>query len=154
MAGRKEFIGEGAFTAAAFAGAGALGAAGGEAGVGAGGGNEGERGEGLEAGGGGEGRGGRVARGRRSAGGNSHSHGRSDTCSSRMGGDYLVSAVAEWGADVFAAKVSDLLPLQAAAIKVCWIEGREVGVGQPRVVDVGVRIHEGRCARTFYQIRK
>lgn len=92
MAGRKEFIGEGGFTSAAFAGAGALGAAGVEAG-----------------GGGGE--------SRRSAG--KHL--------SRVGGNYLASAVAERRADVFAAKVCRLWPMQAPAIKLCWIEGREVG---------------------------
>lgn len=132
VVGHKEFIGEGGFTAAAFAGAGAFGAAEGRTGGGAGGRNEGERGVGLEAGGrqlGGGGRGGGVAREKGNVGSktNSHSHCHSNGRSSRKGGNYLVSAVTEWGADVFAAKVSDLLPLQAAAIKVCWIEGREVG---------------------------
>lgn len=131
VVGHKEFIGEGGFTAAAFAGAGALGAAEGGNGGGAGGRNEGEPGVGLEAGDRQLGRGGRgrVARGGGNVSGNtnSHSHCHSSGRSSRKAGSYLVSAVTEWGADVFAAKVADLLPLQAAAIKVCWIEGREVG---------------------------
>ena len=115
MAGRKEFIGEGGFTSAAFAGAGALGAAG----VEAGGDEEGvaERGRGRNRGGGGGGGGG----GRKNSPSHRHGH------FSRVGGNYLVSAVAERRADVFVAKVSRLWPMQAPALKLCWIEGREVG---------------------------
>lgn len=112
MTGRKEFIGEGGFTSAAFAGAGALGAAG------------------VEAKGGEEGVAGR-ARGRekgRGGGGGGRKHSQIQGRGfSHVGGNYLVSAVAERGADVFAAKVSQLWPMQSPAIQLCWIEGREVG---------------------------
>ncbi len=123
MVGRKEFVGEGGFTSAAFAGAGA-GAAGSEAGSA----QEERRG-----GGGGGGRGGGEGRGRGRRGGGGGGGGEKNVTEqfyhgrfSRAGGNYLVSAVAEQRADVFAAKVSHLLPMQAPALKLCWIEGREV----------------------------
>eukprot|EP00752_Nemacystus_decipiens_P007240 g6481.t1 len=120
LAGRKEFIGEGGFTSAAFAGAGALGAAGIEAG------GKDER---VRKGGGGGGGGGRGRERDRGEGekerGNSPTQGH-HVHFSRVGGNYMVSAVAETRADVFAAKVSRLWPMQSPAIKLCWIEGREV----------------------------
>lgn len=122
--GRKEFIGEGGFTSAAFAGAGALETL---EGMGP---EDGERGSAIgagaappQAGGTSKPRGVRVRGG---VSGSSHVDlpGRS---SRRVGArHYMVSAVAESRVDVFAAKVSQLLPMQAAALKACWIEGREV----------------------------
>ncbi|CAM9169493.1 unnamed protein product [Ectocarpus sp. 6 AP-2014] len=129
VVGRREFIGEGGFTSAAFAGAGALKAAGGMAGedVGDGGSVKGRRLEGLGPGsaaaGGGE-DGPRGAGARRSVWSSCHKN--RGRVVSRIGGDYLVSAFAEGRADIFAAKVGHLLPLQSAALKLCWTEGREV----------------------------
>ncbi|CAM9433121.1 unnamed protein product [Ectocarpus sp. 4 AP-2014] len=127
VVGRREFIGEGGFTSAAFAGAGALKAAGGMAGedVRDGGSMKGGRlegvGPGTAAAGGEDGPGGAGARSVWSS-----YHKNYGVVVSRIGGDYLVSAFAEGRADIFAAKVCHLLPLQSAALKLCWIEGREV----------------------------
>ncbi|CAM9178272.1 unnamed protein product [Ectocarpus fasciculatus] len=132
VVGRREFVGEGGFTSAAFAGAGALKAAGGMAGVDVRNGGSGKggslRGVGTRSSSSaaaavGEGAPG-GAGARRSVWSSCHmNRGR---VVSRIGGDYLVSAFAEGRADVFAAKVSHLLPLQSAALKLCWVEGREV----------------------------
>ncbi|CAM9378300.1 unnamed protein product [Ectocarpus sp. 12 AP-2014] len=128
VVGRREFIGEGGFTSAAFAGAGALKAAGGMAGedVRDGRSVKGRRLEGV-------GPGSAAARGKHGPGGAGvrgsvwgSCHQNRGGAVSRIGGDYLVSAFAEGRADIFAAKVCHLLPLQSAALKLCWIEGREV----------------------------
>ncbi|CAM9573393.1 unnamed protein product [Ectocarpus sp. 13 AM-2016] len=128
VVGRREFIGEGGFTSAAFAGAGALKAAGGMAGedVRDGRSMKGRRLEGV-------GRGSAAARGKYGPGGAGvrgsvwgSCHQNRGGAISRIGGDYLVSAFAEGRADIFAAKVCHLLPLQSAALKLCWVEGREV----------------------------
>lgn len=120
MVGRKEFIGEGGFTSAAYAGAGAL-----------------ETPEGVNAKDGVQELAIRAvegkakpteARGRGGVSSSSGSHvGLSGGSSRRVGArHYMVSAIAESRVDAFAAKVSQLLPMQAAALKACWIEGREV----------------------------
>lgn len=41
----------------------------------------------------------------------------------RPGGRYLISAFTEQGVDLYAARVTDLLPLQTAGLKLCWVEG-------------------------------
>lgn len=48
----------------------------------------------------------------------------------RTGGIYLVSVVSVCGADVYAAKVADLLPLQAVALTSCWMEGQRREISQ------------------------
>ncbi|CAM9301453.1 unnamed protein product, partial [Scytosiphon promiscuus] len=113
VVGRKEFIGEGGFTSAAFAGAGALEAP------------EGQDAKDVEQGSAIRARSPTPARGKAKVSGGSHANlpGRS---SRQVGASYMVSAVAESRVDVFAAKVSQLLPMQAAALKACWMEGREV----------------------------
>lgn len=83
--GRRDFLGEGGFTAAACAGAGA---------------------------------------GTGEADGAAGAHYPSFLGDTRPGGNYLVSAVADRGADVYAANVSDLVHMQSAAMKRCWVEGR------------------------------
>ncbi|CAB1104214.1 unnamed protein product [Ectocarpus sp. CCAP 1310/34] len=127
VVGRREFIGEGGFTSAAFAGAGALKAAGGMVGedVRDGGSMKGRRLEGARPGSAaaGEEDGPGGARVRRSVWSSCHKN--RGVVVSRIGGDYLVSAFAEGRVDIFAAKVCHLLPLQSAALKLCWIEGCE-----------------------------
>lgn len=129
VVGRREFVGEGGFTSAAFAGAGALKAAGGMAGADV---PDGGSGKGRRLGGVGTGSAAAAAAGEDTPGGAavrrswSSCHKNRGRVVSRIGGDYLVSAFAEGRVDIFAAKVSHLLPLQSAALKLCWIEGREV----------------------------
>lgn len=66
----------------------------------------------------------------------------------RPGRKYLVSAITERGADVYAVKVSDLISMQSAAMKYCWMKGRTYHQMMERELNpesLGIRIERGVC---------